>query len=206
MPISRERFEQGLTAEQFIEQMTKNQERFHDNLEAAKELITDADRAFFQQHPVSIAALAEDWCTDVIHFLPPIITLAEQVPQITLRVFLRDQNLDIMDQYLKQGEFRSIPTFIIYDANWNELGHFNERPASVTNEMAQETRRFAQENAHLEGINRAYQSMPEETRKLVQANSARFRWDNMQRWNRIFLDEIKEIVAKAPAQTGSHVA
>jgi hypothetical protein len=193
MPISRERFEQGLTAEQFIERMEVNKERFVDNVKA--NTFSFDDRQFFNDHPVSIAALGEDWCTDVIQFLPVVIKLAEEVPAVTLRIFERDENLDLMDQYLKEGSFRSIPTFVVYDGDWNELGHYNERPESVTKKMADETLRFARENPQLEGANRSYENMPDETRQAVRANSARFRWDSMEAWNRIFLDELKALVA-----------
>lgn len=196
MPISRERFADGLTAQQFVEQMTRNRERFEDNLEKTTAVFTDDDQSFFSEHPVSIAAIAEDWCTDVVQFLPPAIKLAEQYG-VALRIFLRDQNHDLIDQYLKEGKYRSIPVFVLYDADWNELGHFNERPPSVTEAMAAESRRFALENSHLEGFNRAYENMPDETRTLVRENSARFRWGNMLDWNRTFVDEIKTIAASS---------
>ncbi len=192
MSITRERFEQGLTAQEFIERMEVNKERFVDNIQA--NTLSFDDRQFFNEHPISIAALAEDWCTDVIQFLPVVVKLAEEVPAVELRIFERDENLDIMDQYLKAGEFRSIPTFIVYDRNWNEIGYYSERPDAVTKMMAEETRRFAQANPDLEGATRSYDSMPDETRQKVRANSARYRWENMLEWNRIFLDEIKALI------------
>lgn len=197
MPISRERFEQGLTVDAFIEQMTSNRERFEANIDAANDLLNDDDRAAFQGQSVSIAAIAEDWCPDVIQFLPPIVALARQVPDLRLRVFIRDKNLDIMDQYLNEGEYRSIPVFVFYDEQWNELGHYIERPKPVTQEMARETRRFAGEHPELEGATRSYQNMPEETRKHVFQNSARYRWTQMLEWNRIFLDEVRGIFGNA---------
>ena len=193
MPITRERFEQGLTAEQFIERMEVNKERFVDNIQANS--FSFDDRQFFNNHPVSIAALGEDWCTDVIQFLPVVIKLAEEVPAVELRIFERDENLDIMDQYLKEGKFQSIPTFIVYDRDWNELGHYNERPDTVTKLMAAETQRFAKENPQLEGATRSYDNMPEETRLAVRANSSKYRWDSMTEWNRIFIEELKTLVA-----------
>ncbi len=196
MPISQERFAEGLTAQQFVDQMTRNQERFQQNLETTSAIFTDEDRKFFTKHPVSIAAIAEDWCTDVIQFLPPVIKLTEAY-DLPLSIFLRDENHDLIDQYLKQGQFRSIPVFVLYDENWNELGHFCERPEAVTQEMAKESRRFALENSDLEGVNRTYENMPDETRALIRENSSRFRWDNMLAWNRIFLDDIKGIAASA---------
>ena len=200
MPISRERFTEGLTADEFAAQMTRNQERFEANLAAMDELITDDDRAYFRDHPVAVAAIAEDWCTDVIQFLPPVIALTREVPEVTLRVFLRDQNHDLIDQYLKQGKFRSIPVLVVHDREWHELGHFIERPAEVTQEMAEETRRFAAAHPEIEGVTRAYENMPEETRKAVSQNSSHYRWDNMLRWDRIFLDELRGIAARGEEQ------
>jgi thiol-disulfide isomerase/thioredoxin len=193
MPITREQFESGLTAEQFIDRMEVNKERFLDNVQANS--LSFDDRQFFNSRPVSIAAIGEDWCTDVIQFLPVIVKLAEEVPSINLRIFERDENLDIMNMYLKDGQFQSIPVFVVYDENWSELGHFIERPAAVTKMMAEETARFARENPQLEGATRSYDKMPDETRAAVRANSSKFRWDNMEAWNRIFLEEFKAIVS-----------
>lgn len=198
MPISRERFNEGLTTDQFVDLMEANKQKFQDNIEANGELFTEEDKQFFRENPVSIAAIGEDWCTDVIHFLPVVARLEREVPEVELRIFQRDKT-ELINDYLNQGEYKSIPVFVFYDRDWNELGHFIERPAQVTEMMAQETRRFAEANPQLEGVDRAYQNMPDETRATVRANSAAFRWGNMLEWNRIFLDEIKEIIRSGVA-------
>jgi thiol-disulfide isomerase/thioredoxin len=197
MPISRERFNEGLSVEQFIDEMEVNKEKFVENIDA--NIFSDEDLEFFRNNPVNIAAIGEDWCTDVIQFLPVAAKLAQDVPSVTLKVFKRDDNHDLIDQYLKDGEFRSIPVFVLYDQDWNELGHFIERPAEVTKQMGEETRRFAQANPQLEGANRSYDNMPDETRTAVRANSSRFRWDNMLPWNKIFLDEFKAMISNGVA-------
>ena len=193
MPISKERFDAGLSVEQFTDEMEVNKEKFVENI--AANTFSAEDLEFFKKNPVSIAAIGEDWCTDVIQFLPVVAKLAEEVPGVTLKVFKRDDNHDLIDQYLKDGEFRSIPVFVLYDQDWNELGHFIERPAEVTKRMGEETRRFAQANPQLEGANRSYENMPDETRTAVRANSSRFRWDNMADWNKLFVDELKSMIA-----------
>lgn len=193
MAISRERFESGLSVDQFIDEMEVNKEKLVENIEA--NTFTEDDLEFFRNKPLSIAAIGEDWCTDVIQFLPVIAKLEQEVPELTVKVFKRDDNLDIMDQYLKEGKYRSIPVFVVYDNDWNELGHFIERPAEVTKQMGEETRRFALANPDLEGANRSYENMPDETRTAVRANSSKFRWDNMLAWNRIFIDELKALAS-----------
>lgn len=196
MAVSKETYQSGLTAEQFLDIVEANKDKFLENIDNAT--ISEEDRQFFSENPVSIAAIGEDWCTDVVHFLPVVIKLAREVDGVELRIFQRDKT-DLIDSYLNQGEFKSIPVFIFMDQDWNELGHFIERPAAATQAMAQESARFARENAHLEGVNRSYDNMPDETRQTVRANSARFRWSQFDEWNRIFFNDVKDIVRSGKA-------
>ena len=54
-----------------------------------------------------------------------------------MRVFLRDQNPDLMDQYLNRGIFRSIPVFVFFDDHMTEIARFIERPPKITEYMEQ---------------------------------------------------------------------
>jgi selT/selW/selH-like putative selenoprotein len=130
--ISQERFNQGLTYEEYRAQMNRNEERFIET--EATVAFDPTDLEFFSNlpEPLNVLAIAEDWCGDVIANLPVLGKLAEQSGKLNLRVFLRDENLDIMDQYLKQGEFRSIPVFVFFDKAFNELGYWIERPVKMT--------------------------------------------------------------------------
>ena len=192
MAISKETFDGGMTAEEFLGIVEANKEKFLENVENAR--ISDEVKAYFSDHPVSIAAIGEDWCTDVVHFLPVVIKLASEVDGVYLRVFQRDKT-DLIDSYLNQGEFKSIPVFVFIDSDWNELGHFIERPAKSTQAMAEESTRFQRANSDLEGVTRSYANMPDETREKVRANAARFRWDNFDTWNDHFFEEVHNIVA-----------
>ena len=53
-----------------------------------------------------------------------------------LRLFARDENKDIMAEFLKEGEFESIPTIVFYDGDHNYLGHWIERADAANEEMA----------------------------------------------------------------------
>lgn len=136
MAVTRERFEQGLTYDQFKAQMTRNQERFEANERAFQP--EAEDRTAFAQlsRPVDVLVLAEDWCGDVIDNLPILGRIAAESANLNVRIFPRDQNLDLMDQYLNQGQFRSIPVFVFFDEGFNEIGRFIERPDSVTERRA----------------------------------------------------------------------
>lgn len=72
--------------------------------------------------------LTEGWCGDAAQSLPAIARMAECSEKIDLRIFLRDEHLDIMDAFLTHGS-RSIPKLIAIDAKSHELlFHWGPRP------------------------------------------------------------------------------
>src|SRR5437870_12320827 len=132
MTIDRARFDQGLTYDAYKAQMTRNRDRLEEN-ERRVDLGKEALAAFRAlPRPVKVVVLAEDWCGDVIANLPVLGRLAKDSGKLDVRIFLRDQNDDIMQQYLNKGQFKSIPVFVFFDEDYRELGHWIERPASVT--------------------------------------------------------------------------
>jgi hypothetical protein len=87
--------------------------------------------AALPQGPKKILALAEAWCGDVYRELPTVARIAEATGA-DLRIFLRDQNPDIMDEFLSNnGKSRAIPVFAFYTADLQQITHFIERSASA---------------------------------------------------------------------------
>lgn len=132
MAVTRERFEQGMRYEAYKTQMTRNRDRLEENEQTV--VFADEDLQFFRElpQPLNVLVLTEDWCGDAIANVPVLGRLAAESGKLNLRVFLRDQNPDIMDQYLNQGEHRSIPVFVFFDQDFHELGHWIERPAAIS--------------------------------------------------------------------------
>jgi hypothetical protein len=138
--VTPERFAQGLTYEQFIAAIDRNQERFKENYEgttvseeeaaALRELVQRPDG------PARCLALGEAWCPDVFRGLPVMARIAEAAG-MELRVFPRDQNKDIMAEFLKHGEHESIPTLVFYTRDHRYLCHWIERPALANEQMSQ---------------------------------------------------------------------
>lgn len=74
--------------------------------------------------------LTEDWCGDSAQILPQIVRVAELNDNITLRILPRDENLDIMDEYLTNGN-RAIPKLIAYNDAGEELFTWGPRPIAA---------------------------------------------------------------------------
>jgi hypothetical protein len=76
--------------------------------------------------------LTEAWCGDAAQIIPLIEKMADASDKITLKFILRDENLEIMDQFLTNGKSRSIPKLICLDADSLEvLGDWGPRPAEA---------------------------------------------------------------------------
>lgn len=126
-----ERFATGYTWSQYVEMIKANKERF---LQYYKDFqVKPENTEFFKKYnakkgPVRMVAIAEDWCPDVVRGLPVGARVAEAAG-MELRIFPRDDNMDLMNQYLWRHEYLSIPVFVFFDKDWKELGHWVERPA-----------------------------------------------------------------------------
>jgi hypothetical protein len=136
--VTPERFAQGLTYEQWMGAIDRNQARFQENYESTQ-LPDDDARALRElvdrpEGPARCLALGEPWCPDVFRGLPVMTHIAE-ASGMELRVFFRDQNKDIMAEFLHQGEHESIPTFVFYTRDHRYLAHWIERPALANEQM-----------------------------------------------------------------------
>jgi hypothetical protein len=128
--MTRERFEQGMTLEQYIDHMSVNRERFVEKLDETTIGPEDARLLTRLGTVRRVLVLSEDWCGTCLAHVPYVAKLVEGDPKIEMRLFPRDQNLDVMDQYLKKGLYRSIPVFVFFDEHMNEVARFIEsRPA-----------------------------------------------------------------------------
>ena len=72
--------------------------------------------------------ITEGWCGDAAQNIPVIEKIAHENKNIETRYILRDENLELMDEYLTNNA-RSIPKLIAIDTNTLEvLGTWGPRP------------------------------------------------------------------------------
>ena len=135
IPLDSARFSKGMTWKDYMAQMGDTRARTEDNYNKAT--LTDEERKFFSgvTDVKYILMLAENWCGDVHRNSPLVARIVEAIPGVELRVFLRDQNLDITDCFLNNG-YRSIPVVVFFDEHWNEIGRWIERAHPATNKAA----------------------------------------------------------------------
>jgi Thioredoxin len=201
MTIDQTRFSTGLTYDQFKDQMTRNRDRVEAN--EARVTIDPADLAAFRglDRPIHVVALAEDWCGDVIANLPVLGVLARASGTLDVRVFLRDQNKDLMQRYLNQGKYESIPVFAFFDDAFKELGVFTERPASVTERRTEQRTQIHAEHPEFGAFGGSIDALAEDVRAKLTAEITKRREDDVAWANREVIRSLREIVERSPAKT-----
>ena len=131
IPLDEKRFNTGQTWKDYMAQMGDTRAKTEGNYANSK--LTDEERKFFGS--VSgvkyVVMLAENWCGDVHRNSPLIAHIVEAMPGAELRVFLRDQNVDLRDTFLNNG-YQSIPVVVFFDKDWNEIGRWLERAHGAT--------------------------------------------------------------------------
>lgn len=132
-------FQKGMSIEEYIERMTVNKEEqqsIYDNFQ-----LPDEDRAFFEKLSANnwrVIVLTADWCGDAMLCVPIFMHIAEAA-SIEMSLLNRDDNLELMDQYLTNGKSRSIPIFIFIDREGNEKAVWGPRAPEVQ-ELIEELR------------------------------------------------------------------
>lgn len=199
MAVTAERFEQGMTYDEFKQAMTRNRERLEQN-ERVLELSPEDLAAFSGlARPLNVLAIAEDWCGDVIDNLPILARIAQESGKLNVRIFLRDQTPDLMDQYLNKGQFRSIPVFAFFDGEFRELGHFIERPESVTERRAKARAAIHARHPELGSPETPVSQLPEESRTLLMQELAEAREASKAADNLDVVRALRQIVEQVPA-------
>jgi len=136
--VTPERFAQGMTYAEYVASIERNQKRFEENYEGTT--VSPDDAAALKRlmakpgGPAKILVIGEDWCPDVFRGLPVFARIAEATG-MELRIFKRDDNKDIMAEFLNNGEYESIPVAVFYTKDLDYIAHFTERPQLAHREM-----------------------------------------------------------------------
>ncbi|CAM4115279.1 thioredoxin [Bacillus manliponensis] len=124
-------FEKGMSFNTYVEKMTVNQyELLHiyNNFLIPNELLPVLEER--QSDNWRVIVLTADWCGDALLCVPVMKRICE-VANIEMSLLIRDENLELMDQYLTNGTARAIPIFIFIDENGKEQAVWGPRAPQV---------------------------------------------------------------------------
>lgn len=143
--VTPERFAQGVGYHEYVASLEKRRDKYEGDY--ARFSLTPQEIAEFKtlaerpNGPAKVAVITEYWCPDCWREVPVAAKLAEAAG-LELRVFARDEHLDIMEEFLHHGEFQSIPVFVFYTRDHRYIAHWIERSAAANEGMVEVRRIF----------------------------------------------------------------
>jgi hypothetical protein len=203
MAVTRQQFDSGMTYDAYKAQMTRNREQVEQNEKDLQLSASDVQAVQGLPRSLNVVALAEDWCGDVIANLPILGRLEqESAGKLRVRVHLRDQEpgTKIMDEHLNRGQYRSIPTVIFLDGDFNEVGLWIERPASVTKLREEKRVALYQQHPDWGDPSKPIAELDETTRTQVQQETAAMRAETKPFANAEVVRELLEVASAAIAK------
>jgi thiol-disulfide isomerase/thioredoxin len=185
--VTPQRFDQGFKYPDYMAQIKVNKARFDGFYTGFKVRPEDA-RAIQTlsrkpDGPAKMLVLGEDWCGDVVRGLPTLARLAEATG-LDLRIFPRDQHLDIMNEFLNKGRYQSIPVAVFYTKDHRYLCHWIERPEEAIKETAEIEAAIKKEKPNL---NEQEFALERRARTASHATA----------WQQATVQEIREALTKA---------
>jgi hypothetical protein len=196
--ITADRFAQGMTFAEYMDQMQENREKFAANYDAVEIPSNARCRVCEVGRPLNVLIITEDWCGDALTYLPVLGRLCACAGDWDMRVFKRDQNLDLADQYLNRGKWRSVPVVVFLDREMRELGRFIERPALVNAERQQVIDDLAATRPEIQaGL--PYNEQTPEAQALISPATRALREVRFAAWQRAAVDEVCAALAKLAA-------
>ena len=185
--VTPQRFSEGFGYSAYIDQINVNKARFEDfyknfqvtpeDTKSLKELVSQPNG------PAKMLVLGEDWCGDVIRGMPVLARICEAAG-LEMSIFPRDQHHDIMNEFLKNGEWMSIPVAVFYTRDHQYICHWIERPESAEQEMEEISDAIRAENPEI-----TEQEFGLERRKRTASRA--------QAWQQETVTEIKELLGRS---------
>ncbi|RKF04201.1 thioredoxin-like protein [Tenacibaculum lutimaris] len=110
----------------------KRMKRLDKTIQLTKETIAKIKDV---KEPQTWLVLTEGWCGDAAQNIPVIHKIAAENPNINFKLVLRDENLELMDEFLTNGG-RSIPKLIALNKENEVINTWGPRPTMATQMVA----------------------------------------------------------------------
>ena len=194
MALTEDKFNQGMTPQEYIDQIKVNKQTILDIYNTIK--IPNTAKAQFdgRSEPLRLAVFTADWCGDAVSTTPVIMRLAESTPGLAIQVFNRDDELELTNSFLPENRAGTVPVFIIMDESMNEIARFIETAGELVPALDAMDEAIAQEIAG---------ESEENKRAAGRGKRMSFRVAHAQEWGEVILDSFGRTVAEGLQSSAS---
>ena len=185
MALSEDKFNQGMTTQEYIDQIKVNKQPF---LDIYHKVEIPADiRSFFDglARPLRLAVFTADWCGDAVSTTPAILRLAGSTDKLSVKVFNRDEELALTDSFLPEDRASTVPVFVVMDSSMNEVSRFIETANELVPDIDAMDEMIARELAG---------ESAENARAVGRGKRTAFRVAHAKEWGMVILKAFRQVV------------
>ncbi len=190
--LTQEKFDQGMTTQQYIDQIKVNKEPFVSIYETVQVPADSLSLFNGLSKPLKLAVFTADWCGDAMSTTPVILKLADSTPNLSVQVFNRDDELELSNSLLPEHRAGTVPIFVVMDQEMNQVVRFIETAGALVPDIDAMDAAIDQETA---GLSEADQ------RQARRGRRTSFRVEHAQAWGEVILKEFGGLVADALARS-----
>lgn len=190
--LTQEKFDQGMTTQQYIDQIKVNKDPFVAIYETFQVPAESLSLFNGLSEPLKLAVFTADWCGDAMSTTPVILKLAGSSPNISLQVFNRDDELDLSNSLLPEHRAGTVPIFVVMDQEMNQMVRFIETAGALVPDIDAMDAAIDQETA---GLSEA------EQRQAKRGRRTSYRVEHTQAWGEVILSEFSGLVTDALARS-----
>ena len=186
--LDRAKFDQGMTTQQYIDQIKVNKDPFVEIYETVK--VPDDSLNIFNglSEPLNLAVFTADWCGDAMSTTPVILKLADSTPNISLQVFNRDDELELSNSLIPEHRAGTVPIFVVMDKDMRQMVRFIETANTLVPDIDAMDAAIDQEVADMDEA---------EARQARRGRRTSFRVERAQAWGEVILKEFGGLVSDA---------
>lgn len=184
--LTQEKFDQGMTTQQYIDQIKVNKDPFVSIYEAVQVPADSLSLFNGLSEPLKLAVFTADWCGDAMSTTPVILKLADTIPNISLQVFNRDDELELSNSLLPEARAGTVPIFVVMDQDMNQKVRFIETANTLVPAIDAMDEAIDQETAGMEEA---------EARRAKRGRRNAYRVEHARAWGDVILKEFGGLVA-----------
>ena len=196
MSLSVDKFNQGMTSQQYLDQIKVNKEATNAVFKAADS--SAEDKAFFDglAQPLRLAVFTAAWCGDALSTAPVIMRLGDATEKLEMRIFDRDEELELTNSYLPAHRAGTVPVFVVFDSQMQEVGRFIETAKELVPVLDKMEEEVAQATMDPTEVGKPMNEISEASRNAFRGKRTAYRVDHAREWGEVITHAFTSVVKK----------